>query len=127
MLLPATMYDPVRCRATFFFCLPFSDIPQRELRAIVKMLQFSTSGIISVKAKKQTVLIKVYVKQLNCAMPLTGMATRTSFEHNVIYRAVRNAESAVDSIYDVIMQMHALNKQLKGDLQWQNNLPARLC
>lgn len=126
MLFPATTFDPARCRADFFFCLSFSEIPQRELKAIVRLVQFSTPSSISVKQYRKTVRIRVAVKQIECAFPLTGMATFTSYEHNIIYRAVHNAESAVDSIYDFIVQAHHMIETMKGDFEWQQNLPARL-
>lgn len=120
MLLPATIFDPVKCRATFFFTLSFSEIEGRELEYIVKFIRLSTSGILSMKLYRNVVQLRVRVPSMECAFPLTGMATHTSFEHNQIYRAVRDAENYVDLIYCAIMQMHQLLQQLKGDLGWRS-------
>lgn len=126
MLLPPTIFDPVKCRATFFFTLSFAEIEGRELDYIVKFVRLSTSGILSIRVYRNVVQLRVRVPQLECAFPLTGMATQTSFEHNIIYRSVRDAEGYVDTIYCAIMQMHQILQQLKGDLGWRKNRPIML-
>ena len=44
------------------------------------------------------------------------MATHTSYEHNVIYKNVRMAESYVDTIYSAVLELDHIATTMKGDL-----------
>ena len=116
MLLPPTIFDPVRGRIDFFFCLPFRNIPEKNLKVYVKFFRLYTGGNISVKLHKQIVLVRVFEKDIECVPPLTGLPCHTSYEHNVLYRAVRKAERAVDIFYASILRLDEMAKTLEGDL-----------
>ena len=116
MLLPAMTFDQVNCRVDFFFCLSFEDIGEEALRAYLPIIRLYTSGVISVKQYGKTLRIRLVVKDIEACFPLTGMATHTSYEHNVIYKNVRMAESIVDTIYRTILELDHVATTMKGDL-----------
>ena len=116
MLLPAMNFDQVNCRMDFFFCLSFEDITEESLRAYLPILKLSTPGGISLKLYGKTLRIRLTIKNIEACFPLTGMATHTSYEHNVIYRSVRNAENYVDTIYRTILELDHVATTMKGDL-----------
>lgn len=116
MLLPAMTFDPVTCRIDFYFCLSFEEIDEEELKSYLPILRFSTRGIISLKQFGKTLRIRMSIKNIDAVFPLTGMATHTSFEHNIVYRNVRKAESVVDTVYCAVQQLHELSATLKGDV-----------
>lgn len=116
MLLPAMISDQVNCRVDFFFCLSFEDITEEMLRAYLPILRIYTPGGISLKVYGNTLRIRLTVKDIEAYFPLTGMATHTSYEHNVIYRNVRNAENYVDVIYRTILELDHVASTMKGDL-----------
>lgn len=116
MLLPAMSFDQVNCRMDFFFCLSFEDITEESLRAYMPILKLSTPGGISLKQYGKNLRIRLTVKNIEAYFPLTGMATHTSYEHNVIYRNVRMAENFVDVIYRTILELDHVATTMKGDL-----------
>ena len=116
MLLPAMVTDQVNCRVDFFFCLSFEDVTEEALRAYLPILRLYTSGGISLKQYGKTLRIRLAVKDIEACFPLTGLATHTSFEHNVIYRNVRMAESVVDTLYQAVLELDHIATTLKGDL-----------
>ena len=116
MLLPAMTFDPETCRIDFFFCLSFEGINEEELKAYLPILRFSTRGVISLKQFGRTLRIRMTIKNIDAVFPLTGLATHTSFEHNIVYRNVRKAESVVDTVYCAVQQLHELSATLKGDV-----------
>lgn len=73
-------------------------------------------SVISVKQFGKTLRIRMSIKNIDAVFPLTGMATHTSFEHNIVYRNVRKAESVVDTVYCAVQQLHELSTTLKGDV-----------
>ena len=114
--MPAMISDQVNCRVDFFFCLSFEDIGEEALRAYLPIIRLYTSGVISVKQYGKTLRIRLVVKDIEACFPLTGMATHTSYEHNVIYKNVRMAESIVDTIYRTILELDHVATTMKGDL-----------
>ena len=116
MLLPAMISDQVNCRVDFFFCLSFEDITEEMLRAYLPILKLSTPGGISLKQYGRTLRIRLSIKDIEACFPLTGMATHTSYEHNVIYKNVRMAESSVDTIYSTVLELDHIATTMKGDL-----------
>lgn len=116
MLLPAMTFDQVNCRMDFFFCLSFEGITEESLRAYLPILRISTPSGISLKQYGKTLRIRLTINNIEACFPLTGMATHTSYEHNVIYRNVRNAENYVDVIYRTVLELDHVATTMKGDL-----------
>ena len=116
MLLPAMISDQVNCRVDFFFCLSFEDITEEMLKAYLPILRIYTPGGISLKVYGKTLRIRLTIKDIEAYFPLTGMATHRCYEHNVIYRNVRDAENYVDVIYRTILELDHVASTMKGDL-----------